>query len=209
MNYFFLYHPVAPYTKTTIMTTSLTYTTMGKSESGVEMYAVIQPDSWDYRVTDEKRKKLGQMGILHGNCFTSSLITYYKLRKAGAIRVSGIRKVLTGCDSKEYPHYWVEQKGKVFDSSNGQLKIVPIDEFYEQLGVIDMKVGNDKGVLPEDSRNPTECSINAEIMMKADRITDKEMSEVLTRVECEIADRDIMSSKAFKEWKKADGKRRR
>jgi hypothetical protein len=191
------------------MTTSLTYAPMGKSESGVEMYAVIQPDNWDYRVTDEKRKMLGELGVLHGNCFTSSLITYYKMRKAGAIRVSGIRNALPGCDSKQYPHYWVEQKGKVFDSSNGQLKIVPIDEFYEQMGVIDMRVGNDKGILPQDSKNPTEYSINTEIMRMADSATDKEMSEVLTLIEIQIAERDVMSSKGFKEWKKADDKSRR
>jgi hypothetical protein len=179
--------------------TSLTYTSLGKSESGVEMYGVIQPDSWIYKVTDEKRKMLGQLGVLHGNCFTSSLITYYKMRRAGAIRVSGIRNALPGCDNKDYPHYWVEQKGKVFDSSNGQLKVVPIDEFYEQMGVVDRKVGDDKGILPV-GKNANERQINAEIMMMADRITDKEMSEVLTNVELQIRDRDIMSSKAYNEW---------
>lgn len=183
------------------MTTSLTYTSLGKAESGVEMFAVIQPDNWIYKVTDENRKILGQLGVLHGNCFTSSLITYYKMRRAGAIRVSGIRNALPGCDNKEYPHYWVEQKGKVFDSSNGQLKVVPIDEFYEQMGVVDRQVGNDKGIIPLGvGKNVIEYQINAEIMMRADRITDKDMSELLTRTEREIRNRDIMSSKAYKEW---------
>jgi hypothetical protein len=72
----------------------------------------------------------GVFGNGGGTCIPDSLKTWVKMFKAGATRMRG-RRFGEVCF-----HYWVENKGKVFDISGNILSIVNTDEYYKQLQVV-------------------------------------------------------------------------
>ena len=109
----------------------------------------IPNEEWNARVIDKKHLSLAIQGKIGGDCILASYATYFKMRKNGAVRVSGIRKAMN-LDNTDYPHYWVENKGLVFDCSNGQQIIVPKKSYYKELDVQVLNVGDSYGSIPSD-----------------------------------------------------------
>jgi hypothetical protein len=74
--------------------------------------------------------KVGESGIVYlEDCVQSSLDTFIKLEKINPKRVRAIR----GGKYKHLGiHYWVEANGYVFDCSNNQQIIAPINEYYKE-----------------------------------------------------------------------------
>jgi hypothetical protein len=86
------------------------------------------------KVLDRKRFVLSTNGVIMGNCVSSSLRTYYKMRKNGAVRVRG-KRCRERDDDKEQGtdknyHYWVENKGMCFDLSGGLQQIFKKEDYY-------------------------------------------------------------------------------
>jgi hypothetical protein len=77
--------------------------------------------------------KVGESGILYlEDCVQSSMDTFIKLEKINPKRVRAIR----GGKYKHLGiHYWVEANGYVFDCSNNQQIIAPIDEYYNEFKI--------------------------------------------------------------------------
>lgn len=101
-----------------------------------------------------------------GDCFLKSFECYWRLRGAGAKRVCGIRTAIYGIDNADNPHYWVENKGKVFDWGGGQQKIYDKDRFYELMKIVNVREGNDMGCFRKDRPERTLEEKTREILMK-------------------------------------------
>ena len=73
------------------------------------------------------------VSVPRGKCVLKSLVAWKKLRKAGAVRVKGYRhierKFIQILATKPEYHYWVENKGMVFDDTTEQ-KVFRKDEYY-------------------------------------------------------------------------------
>jgi len=86
------------------------------------------------KVLDRRRFMLSAGGVLMGNCVSSSLRTYYKMRKIGAVRVRGKRRREREDDKEQGTntnwHYWVENKGMCFDLSGGLQQIFKKEDYY-------------------------------------------------------------------------------
>ena len=83
-----------------------------------------------------------------GDCWTASMRYYYKLRKIGAVRMKGKRafdRLTEEQEKKEnrytkpHYHYWVENKGIVFEEHSGVQQIFKKDEFYNTLDISDIQ----------------------------------------------------------------------
>jgi hypothetical protein len=94
--------------------------------------------------------QLGYGPIIGGDCFLKSFECYWKLRAIGAKRCCGIRTLIQGVDTDSNPHYWVESKDKVFDWGGGQEKIFNKERFYTEMGIINVREGNDMGCFRKD-----------------------------------------------------------
>lgn len=70
------------------------------------------------------------------NCVEASADTFIKLEKLKPKRVRGFR----GGEYKHLGiHYWVEVNGYVFDTSNNQQIIAPIDEYYQKFRLFNIE----------------------------------------------------------------------
>jgi len=93
------------------------------------------------KILDKKRFLLCANGVIPGNCSSSSLRTWYKMRGTKtAIRVRGKREREIEDDAEQGVndnyHYWVENKGMCFDLSGGLQQILKKEDFYEQMSVV-------------------------------------------------------------------------
>ena len=78
-----------------------------------------------------------------GDCKSASIRCYLKLQKAGAIRVKGTRKYdrVNPFDNGSIArHYWVENKGLVFDESLGLQRIYKKEDYYRVAEIEDVEV---------------------------------------------------------------------
>lgn len=85
-----------------------------------------------------------------GDCFLKSYELYWRLRNAGAKRCCGIRTAIPGIDTDNSPHYWVENRDKVFDWGGGQQKIYDKARFYDVYKIERVIEGNDIGCFRSD-----------------------------------------------------------
>lgn len=95
------------------------------------------------RVLDRRRFLLSTKGVIMGNCVSSSLRTWFKMRKTEAIRVRGKRSRERDDDKeqgtdKNY-HYWVENKDMCFDLSGGLQQIYKKEDYYRLMDVSEAK----------------------------------------------------------------------
>jgi hypothetical protein len=92
------------------------------------------------KILDAKRFILCTNGLIQGNCVSSSLRTWYKMRNTPAIRVRGKREREIEDDKEQGVndnyHYWVENKGMCFDLSGGLQQIFKKEDYYEQMRVV-------------------------------------------------------------------------
>ena len=90
-----------------------------------------------------------------GNCPTDSFITFQKLYKIGSKRVRGRINnkdmFIHDIDNKfDLTHYWVEANNYVYDISEYQQVIMPIDEFYKKFNISDVEYA-DNGVFHKNN----------------------------------------------------------
>ena len=109
------------------------------------------------KVLDRKRFLLSASGVIKGNCVSSSLRTYYKMRKVGAIRVRGKRCREREEDeaegtNKNY-HYWVENKGVCLDISGGLQQIYKKDDYYRLMNVSISQEADCGGLFSDEIKN--------------------------------------------------------
>jgi hypothetical protein len=92
------------------------------------------------KILDKRRFLLCANGVIPGNCVSSSLRTWYKMRNTPAIRVRGKRQREIEDDKEQGRndnyHYWVENKGMCFDLSGGLQQILKKEDFYKQMCVV-------------------------------------------------------------------------
>jgi hypothetical protein len=91
------------------------------------------------RVLDRRRFLLSTKGVIMGDCVSSSLRTWFKMRKIGAVRVRG-KRCRERDDDKEQGtdknyHYWVENKDMCFDLSGGLQQIYKKEDYYRLMSV--------------------------------------------------------------------------
>jgi hypothetical protein len=114
-----------------------------------------------------------------GDCISASLRCYMKLKKAGAIRVGGTRKY-----DREYPfddgnigrHYWVENKGFVFDESLGLQRIYKKEDYYRDFEIEDIEVSTEGFLL-------TDFDGEEEALLYANRLTDTNKHQFIVYME--------------------------
>ena len=86
------------------------------------------------KVVDANKHISCALGLTLADCVTASLKIYMKLYKAGAVRVRGQRLFDRDCDAKyggkPHYHYWVENKGMVFEEHGGVQCICDKIGFY-------------------------------------------------------------------------------
>lgn len=109
------------------------------------------------KVLDKRRFMLSRAGVIMGNCVSSSLRTYYKMRKIGAVRVRG-KRCRERDDDKEQGnndnwHYWVENKGVCFDLSGGFQQIYKKDDYYRLMGVSEAQEADLGGFFSTEIKN--------------------------------------------------------
>jgi len=81
---------------------------------------------------DWKRRNEWLASGTKGDCVTQSMRLYIKLKGAGGVRVRGTRlSDRTICPVNTPPHYWVENKGYVFESFSGVSQIIEKSQFYK------------------------------------------------------------------------------
>jgi hypothetical protein len=89
---------------------------------------------------------LFENGLINGlgDCQPKSLENFIKMRNGGAVRVRGLRATdrlnlpedISKLEYENIPyHYWVERKGKVFNSYIGKTEIMDIDEYYQKYDI--------------------------------------------------------------------------
>ena len=88
-----------------------------------------------------------------GDCLSQSMRLYLKLRGAGAVRVRGTR-VFDRSFGDKPRHYWVENKGYVFEESLGVQHIYKKEDFYKGEVIQDVEYAqgcffDDEGLVPE------------------------------------------------------------
>jgi len=75
-----------------------------------------------------------------GDCWTQSMRLYMKLKGAGGVRVKGTRiNDRRRCPVNPPHHYWVENKGMVFESFCGVTQIMKKEDFYKGHTVQDVE----------------------------------------------------------------------
>ena len=90
-----------------------------------------------------------------GDCQTGSLRCYMKLKNAGAKRVKGYRKYdLDPSLGEPSHHYWVENKGLVFEESCGLQYIYHKDGWYEENEITGVEYA--EGLLFREEIDPRE-----------------------------------------------------
>lgn len=90
-----------------------------------------------------------------GDCYLKSLEVFWRLKGVGATRMCGVRAAILNADTPEHPHFWVENKGKVFDWGGGQQKIYNKDRFYADMRIQGAREGNKNGFFRRDSSEIT------------------------------------------------------
>lgn len=89
-----------------------------------------------------------------GDCESGSMRCYMKLKNAGAKRVKGFRKWdLDPTQGEISHHFWVENKGLVFEETCGLQYIYRKDEWYEENEITEVEYA--EGLLFEDEIDPT------------------------------------------------------
>jgi hypothetical protein len=139
------------------------------------------------RVIDRRRFILSANGVLQGNCVSSSLRTYYKMRKIGAIRVRG-KRCRERDDDKEQGtndnwHYWVENKGVCFDVSGGLQQIYKKDDYYRLMGVSDAQEADLGAFFSTEIKNKMKLTEAMKYRLK--NCSDKELDDY-----CKIYEED-------------------
>jgi hypothetical protein len=111
-----------------------------------------------------------------GDCQTGSLRCYMKLKNAGAKRVRGYRK----CDLEGEPahHFWVENKGLVFEETCGLQYIYHKDEWYEENEITGVEYA--EGLLFREEIDPIEYPLLG-------WLNDEELNRLVVKME-EIMD---------------------
>ena len=109
---------------------------LNNTNNAVVKTAEVDADAYvKAKVTNRKQFDLTLSGKVLGDCILASMKTYKKLRKAGAKRMRGKRQTEIELDRVDGTgknwHYWVENKGIVFDESAGMQQIVRKDVYYE------------------------------------------------------------------------------
>jgi len=90
-----------------------------------------------------------------GDCQTGSLRCYMKLKNAGAKRVKGYRKWdLDPTYGEPSHHFWVENKGLVFEETNGLQYIYHKDKWYEENEITGVEYA--EGLLFREEIDPKE-----------------------------------------------------
>jgi hypothetical protein len=84
------------------------------------------------------------------NCATDSLEVYMKLRKAGAVRVKGKRYLEREINDPRAFHYWVENKGMVFDRHGGVQVIIDKESYYKLKKITDVSIAEHNGYFKEE-----------------------------------------------------------
>lgn len=93
------------------------------------------------KVTDTLRYVATANGLTAGDCQSKSLHTWYKMRKAGAKRMRGRRmteRLFEGLNVNRY-HYFVVNKGMIFDQSMGVTQIAPAEAYYKDSEMQDLQ----------------------------------------------------------------------
>jgi hypothetical protein len=83
------------------------------------------------KVNDPKRFVATRLNFLQGDCKSKSLETWLKLRHLGAVRKRGKRPHVEDLNHPKEWHFWVENKGKVFDLSGGVTQIIDAQGYYK------------------------------------------------------------------------------
>lgn len=82
-----------------------------------------------------------------GDCWPSSLLMWWKMRKIGASRMRGKRTIeQTINDPDNQYHYWVENKGLVFEEMMGIRRIIPKDEYYRINKIVEAEAAEACGI---------------------------------------------------------------
>jgi len=82
-----------------------------------------------------------------GDCWPSSLLMWWKMRKIGASRMRGKRNIeQTINDPDNQYHYWVENKGLVFEEMSGIRRIIPKDEYYRINKIVEAEAAEACGI---------------------------------------------------------------
>ena len=87
---------------------------------------------------DKKINKAYIASGREGDCLSQSMRLYLKLRAAGAVRVRGTR-TFDRTFTEPTLHYWVENKGYVFEESIGVQNIYKKEDFYKGEGIQDVE----------------------------------------------------------------------
>jgi hypothetical protein len=94
-----------------------------------------------HRVNDPLRFLASATKLSAGDCQTKSLQTWFKMRKVGAKRMRGSRfcdRRLVGEGFSKY-HYFVVNKGMIFDESMGITQISPAADYYRESEMQDIQ----------------------------------------------------------------------
>jgi hypothetical protein len=117
-----------------------------KSKSNFKLFNEVLPNGKTLEVRqhiDFPHLMAHTMSSELGDCWTASMRLYMKLKGAGAIRVRGNRaRDRTDVPDNPPYHYWVENKGMVFESSCGVRQIYKKTEYYDVFEVQDVQVAN-------------------------------------------------------------------
>ena len=110
-------------------------------------YRIFKRDEGKYfstKVVDYEEHFKCLSGYL-ADCAGDSLEIYYKLRKAGAIRVRGKRPTERNTGDPKAFHYWVENNGIVFEKHGGVLTVIDKEMYYKNAKITDVEVGEYSG----------------------------------------------------------------
>jgi hypothetical protein len=190
-----LYHYIIPQVKKTNMPLNLNPTqeqfeemvrkhdAVKKQQEETRSRVIIRktPDDVDChaRVLDRRRFMLSTNGVILGNCVSSSLRTYYKMRKVGAVRVRGKRCRERDDDAEmgtnKNWHYWVENKGMCFDLSGGLQQIYKKEDYYRLMTVSESHEADLGGLFSDEIKN----KLNKRTINHLKNLSDQELDELV------------------------------
>ena len=106
----------------------------------------------DTRVVDWREHLKCLSGDL-ADCAGDSLEMYFKLRRAGAVRVKGKRQIERDTNDPRAYHFWVENRGVVFERHGGVQTIVDKEMFYNNHHLTDVEIGEYSGFFRDELPN--------------------------------------------------------